>query len=248
MKFSIGRFIACNNQTSLLAQYNNVNIIENNIFTETLHCCNMKYILYFFIIRKSILTLKARFLRYLCRSGCRNRYVLIYRTLHKLDSTLMQRLPEKFIFTIGTKLKHTRPGTHQKPIELLSYTDKDLCVVRHLDEYIRRTAALRKGKSQLLISYIKPHNPISKDTIARWVKGVLKDADINTNNYSSHSSRAAATSYGFTKGAELTEILQAAGWSNAQTFAAYYHKPIERETLGSHIMRAFQANTEPEQV
>jgi hypothetical protein len=35
-----------------------------------------------------------------------------FQTLHKLDITLMQRLPEKFIFTIGTKLKHTRPGTH----------------------------------------------------------------------------------------------------------------------------------------
>jgi hypothetical protein len=75
-------------------------------------------------------------------------------------------------------------------------------------------AALQKGKSQLLLSYIKPHNPVSKDTIARWVKGVLKDVDINTNNYSSHHSRAAATSYGLTKGAKLTEILQAAGWSS----------------------------------
>ncbi len=168
-------------------------------------------------------------------------------TLHKLDLKLMQRLPEKFIFTIGAKLKHTRPGTHQKPIELLSYTDKDLCVVHHLEEYIRRTATIRKDKSQLLISYIKPHNPVSKDTIARWVKGVLKDADINTNNYSSHSSRAAATSYGFAKGVKLTEILQAAGRCNAQTFASYYHKPIERDTLGSHIMQAFQANSEPDQ-
>ena len=64
----------------------------------------------------------------------------------------------------------------------MSYTDKDLCVVHHLDEYIRRTATIRKDKSQLLISYIKPHNQVSKDTIARWVKGVLKDADVNTNN------------------------------------------------------------------
>ncbi len=115
---------------------------------------------------------------------------------------------------VDAKLKHTRSGTHQKPIELLSYSDKDLCVVHHLEEYIRRIATIRKDKSQLLISYIKPHNPVSKDTIARWVEGVLKDADINTNNYSSHSSRAAATSYGFAKGVKLTEILQAAGWSN----------------------------------
>jgi hypothetical protein len=47
--------------------------------------------------------------------------------IHKLIIQLMQKLPGKYIFTIGEKLKHTKPGTHQKPIELSSYADRDLC-------------------------------------------------------------------------------------------------------------------------
>ena len=53
--------------------------------------------------------------------------------------------------------------------------------------------------------------PVSNDTVARWIKEVLRDAGIDTNTYSLHSSRAAATSYGFEKGTRITEILDAAG-------------------------------------
>ena len=94
-------------------------------------------------------------------------------TIHNLDIQLMQKLPGKYVFTIGEKLKHARPGTHQRPIELMSYADKNLCVVQHLDEYIRRTTSIRANNSQLLISFIKPYNPVSKDTVARWIKQVL---------------------------------------------------------------------------
>jgi hypothetical protein len=40
-------------------------------------------------------------------------------------------------------LKHSRPGVHQKPIDLKSYPDKALCVVKCLEVYIHRTAHLR---------------------------------------------------------------------------------------------------------
>ena len=42
-------------------------------------------------------------------------------TFTKLDITLMQELPGKIVFTIGEKLKTTRPGKHLEPIELLEY-------------------------------------------------------------------------------------------------------------------------------
>jgi hypothetical protein len=45
-------------------------------------------------------------------------------------------------------------------------------VLTHIREYIKRTAALRKSR-QLLISYVKPHGPVSKDIISRWCKAVL---------------------------------------------------------------------------
>lgn len=37
-------------------------------------------------------------------------------TIHKLDVNLMQTLPDRYMFVIGEKLKHTRLGQHQEPI------------------------------------------------------------------------------------------------------------------------------------
>ena len=126
----------------------------------------------------------------------------------------------------------------------MSYEDKDLCVVQHLDEYISRTTLMRENSSlQLLISFIQPYKPVSKDTVTCWIKEVLRDAGINMNTYSSHSSRAAATSYGFEKGTRITKILDAAGWSHARTFASYYRKSIVSETLGTSMIQAFVEDT-----
>ena len=36
----------------------------------------------------------------------------------------------------------------------------------------------------------------TKDIVSRWCKSLLKDSGINIDNYSSQSSRAAASSYG----------------------------------------------------
>ena len=61
-------------------------------------------------------------------------------TLMKLDTALMQELPGKIVFTIGDKLKTTRPGKHLAPIELLAYPrDESIYVVSHLKQYIART-------------------------------------------------------------------------------------------------------------
>ena len=46
---------------------------------------------------------------------------------------------------------------------------------------IKSTKQLRKGQSQLLISHVEPFNPVSKDTISRWVKQVLESAGIDIN-------------------------------------------------------------------
>lgn len=49
-------------------------------------------------------------------------------TLSKLDIKLMQKLPGKYVFTIGEKLKTTKPGKHLEPIELTAFEpDINLC-------------------------------------------------------------------------------------------------------------------------
>ena len=116
-------------------------------------------------------------------------------TIHKFDVNYIQEMSDRYRITICEELKQSKLGRHLAPTELLSFqSDKKLCVVEHLKEYLQRTKQLPDEHSQLLISYVKPFKPVSKDTISRWVKQVLEPAGIDINKYSAHSSRAASTS------------------------------------------------------
>lgn len=158
-------------------------------------------------------------------------------TIYHLDLNSMQILPDRYIFVINKKLKHTKPGNHLEPITLMAYHDKSLCIVDVLKEYIFRTSTLRHGQSKLLISYIKPNNPVSKDTVSRWVKDTLKLAGIDTCVFSAHSTRSASTSCSLKEGLSLATILKAGGWSNAMTFARYYNKPLDMDNnFGSVVL------------
>ena len=157
-------------------------------------------------------------------------------TIHKFDTQFIQKLPNMYRVTVREKLKHTKPGRHQEPFEYLSYEpDKALCIYEHLSEYIERTKPLRDC-SKLLISYIRPHKAVSKDTVARWLKVTLGLSGIDTEKFTAHSYRAASTSSNTAAGLSLTEILKTAGWSNAQTFVKYYNKPVESVNYGSKLL------------
>ena len=161
-------------------------------------------------------------------------------TLTKLDISLMQALPDKYVFTIGEKLKTTKPGKHLEPIELVAYKqDESLCVVTHITHYLHMTKVLRGQNCQLLISFIKPRNPVSNSTIGKWVNYILDNAGIGITKFSGNSARPAATSYGTHTGLTLQDILKAGGWSNAQTFVTYYNKPIET-MFGASILEYFR--------
>ena len=129
--------------------------------------------------------------------------------------------------TVMQKLKSSKPGVHLKPMNCnpLRRTKK-LWVLEHLNEDISRTRDLRNEQFQLLISYTKPHKPMSRNKIARWTKQVMKSAGLGINIYLSHSTRAAPTSSCKAKGFSVEEIVKVAGWSNSGTFATFYHKKV----------------------
>jgi hypothetical protein len=53
-----------------------------------------------------------------------------------------------------------------------------------------------------------------------------------------HTSRTASSSYGVLTGLALKDVLKAGGWSNAETFAKHYNKPIE-PNFGNSILNHF---------
>lgn len=131
------------------------------------------------------------------------------------------------------------------PIKVIAYPDdKRICVWDYLKEYLTKTKPFRKEVTQLLISYAKPFKPVTKDTIARWVRNVLKQSGIDVKKYSPHSSRAASTSHCKAKGLTLTEIMKTTRWSNARTFAQYYDKPLDTDDLnfGNVLLNSTTSN------
>jgi hypothetical protein len=91
---------------------------------------------------------------------------------------------------------------------------------------LEKTSKLRGKHTQLFVSFRKPHNPVSTDTLARWIKTVMHKARINTEIYGDHSTRAASTSAAHRKHIDTNKILAAAGWTNETIFSKFYNKTI----------------------
>ena len=147
-------------------------------------------------------------------------------SLHLLDLDCMTVLEDRYEFLLSGNFKQSRAGCETLLVSLPAFReDIRLCIFNTLTVYLNRTKSLRTG-SKLFISVVKPHTAVSKDTIARWIKALLKIAGVDVNVFSAHSTRAAATSTAHRKGVAIASILQVAGWSNVQTFAKFYNKPL----------------------
>ena len=124
-------------------------------------------------------------------------------TLHSLNIEDRKILGDKCIIPTMQKIKQSRPGKHMKPLIFkCSLQEPKLCVVSNLKSYINRTKHLQKDCA-LFISYIAPFRCVTKDTICRWCKDILRLFGIDINLYTTHSSRAAASSFAKTKGISI---------------------------------------------
>lgn len=151
-------------------------------------------------------------------------------SLHLMDVRNITITTDSVKLRFGDKLKHTRPGHHQREILLQAFSKPDICVVRTLNRYLEETEQLRKETTQLLISYQKPYTPVTRSTVSRWVKMVLTMAGIDMNIFTPHSTRAASTSAAQRTAVPINTILQTAGWSNKSTFGVFYNKPLLEQT------------------
>lgn len=146
-------------------------------------------------------------------------------TLHLICLEDINISDERLIINTPHLLKTSKPGRHQTPFLFDSFkSDKRLCIVSVISEYLQRTKDLR-NTNKLLISTVKPHGAVSKQTICRWIKLIMHRAGVHK-SFKPHSTRAAASSIAHMRGVPLQTIIESAGWSNAKTFAKYYDKPV----------------------
>lgn len=133
-------------------------------------------------------------------------------------------------FHLLDQTKTSKPGQKCKPLVFNEYTlDPKLCPLSMLKEYIQKTKPLRNSAKKLFISFMQPHKAVSRDTISRWTKDVLKPSIIDITTFTAHSTRAATASKANAKDVPLDMILYAIGWESAQTFSRFYNKPIAKE-------------------
>ena len=105
-----------------------------------------------------------------------------------------------------------------------------MCVYVTLKNYLKLTEKIRKefgnDNGKLLISFIRPHKNVSKDTVARWLKTMLGVCDIDTTKYTAGSVRCAATSKAKAMAVSINVIMAKAGWTQETIFVRHYDKAI----------------------
>ena len=162
-------------------------------------------------------------------------------TLHALDIEKIRIENDAIVFTINVKLKTTRKLLKPRTVKCVSTDNPALNVCDHVIAYMNRTLPIRavcaragKGKpTQLFLSWATK-NPVSKQTLARWLKQVLGMAGIS--NYGALSYRGAGLSDALAKGVPIEKIIKAGVWTNARTFNSFYNKPSESSEIGKIIL------------
>ena len=136
--------------------------------------------------------------------------------------------------------KHDHPGRTRRGIEYREYSNNpNLCVIQALHAYIklRNKWWSQGGPTQLLITHVKPHQTASKETISRWAKDILTMAGVNTDIFTTHSTRGACTSKAYSAGVPIDIVLKHGAWSNENTcFKYYYRENVGTAGLSDYIL------------
>ena len=162
-------------------------------------------------------------------------------SLHMLDIQFMTEFADRFEFVLPEHVKQSRPGYEPPSIMLKAYpADQSLCVFTHMKEYLQRTKPLRGSETGLFLTLVKPYKHVSRDTISRWIRSVMKDAGVDVTQFKPHSTRAASTSKAKAAAVPIQEviltILKTAGWSSSRCFDRYYNKPVQTNSFSEAVL------------
>ena len=133
----------------------------------------------------------------------------------KLDLQYCRVAPAGISFTLTTARK--RGSLDQLPQAFLAFYphNKRLCPVDTLRHYLKATREVRpvfpsSKPDPLLISFFKPHKPISLPTLSRWLRTGLTNAGIDTEVFKVHSVRGASTTAAMNSNVPLEDIMKTA--------------------------------------
>lgn len=148
---------------------------------------------------------------------------------------------KKGVTFLRTGLSKTdRPGHMKTSIFVPAFThNKLLDPKRALSYYLKKTEVSRKEgsneKLKLFLAINKPHNPVSKQTISKWlvktIQGAYQKENKRVPKVRGHSTRSVGPSWALFKGASLVQIMESADWTTESTFVKHYLKPVNMDFL-----------------
>lgn len=136
--------------------------------------------------------------------------------------------------------KQDRPSHHGSTLFVPSFPDNKLLdPKRALAYYLKRTEVFRNAKGKdvvkLFLASNKPHHPVSRQTISRWlvslIKFCYKKRNKSVGEVKGHSTRSLGPSWALFKGASLPQVMEAADWSRETTFTKFYLKSVSVDFL-----------------
>lgn len=149
---------------------------------------------------------------------------------------------ESLIIKIPARLKTSGIGRSQPLLSFQPFPhNPQLCIFSLTKHFLMRTLNLRQNDCDaFFVSFRAPFDPVSSQTLGRWVKAELEAAGIDVSIFSAHSTRHASTSLAAARGISLEEIRRTAGWSkSSDVFARFYNRPIIKDSsFQSAILQA----------
>ncbi len=102
------------------------------------------------------------------------------------------------------------------------------CPVRAIKWYLDRTQTVRGQIAQLFVTTCKPYRPAAKATIAGWLVEAISKAGAvrGETNPTAHSTRAISSSWAFSHGLSLKEIVNTVSWRTHSTFVSTYLRDL----------------------
>lgn len=148
-------------------------------------------------------------------------------TLSKINIKNIENHQTELVIKIPDLIKTSRPGRTQPVLTLPFFIEKiEICPAKTLLDYINVTNSLRSSDI-LFISFKKPHNSVSTQTLSRWIKQTLKESGIDVSVFTAHSTRHASSSKAYRSGVNIDLIRKTAGWSTgSNTFWKFYNRNL----------------------
>jgi integrase len=120
------------------------------------------------------------------------------------------------------------------------------CPVRALKWYIDKTVIARGDVEQLFITNNRPHRPAAKSTLSGWLVDIINrtGALIGTGKPNAHSVRSMSSSWAYSRGLSLRDIVNTVSWRSENTFINVYLKDVGPKTgLEKYAKKVLTATT-----